>query len=111
MRETDIIAVIIAALGFLASVYYSNRAGKKQDITDAVQRAEQSARISTKLDNIASDVRDTARKVDKLREDMAEHGARIVKVEQSVKSAHHRIDELIKLHNQYCGREEQYKEE
>ncbi|HJA66415.1 MAG TPA: hypothetical protein H9955_08890 [Candidatus Mediterraneibacter cottocaccae] len=110
MAAGEIISLTIAVLGFLASVYYSNKNSKKQDMDEAVKRAEENAKISTKLDNIASDVRDTARSVDKLREEIAEHGNRIVAVEQSTKSAHHRIDELIKLHNKYCGTEEPYRE-
>lgn len=104
------ITLVISALGFLASVYYSNRNAKKTDMVEAVQRAEDNARIATKLDNIASDVRETAKSVDRIREDMAEHGSRITAVEQSTKSAHRRIDELIELHNRYCGTDEPYRE-
>ena len=110
MVEPAWITLVISALGFLASVYYSNRNAKKTDMSEAVQRAEDNARIATKLDNIASDVRETAKSVDRIREDMAEHGSRITAVEQSTKSAHPRIDELIELHNRYCGTDEPYRE-
>lgn len=106
--DAEWIALGISVLGFLASVYYSNKNSKKQDVNEAVQRAEANAIISTKLDNIAKDVRDTAKNVERLREESEEHGKRIVAVEQSAKSAHHRIDELVKLHNLYCGTEEPY---
>lgn len=99
----EYISLIIAAAGFLASVYYSNKTSQKKDVDEAVKRAEANAKISTKLDNIAADVRETAKNVDRLREDLAEHGSRITAVEQSAKSAHHRIDELVELHNHYCG--------
>ena len=108
--QVEWIALGISVLGFLASVYYSNRNSRKADMSEAVQRAEANAKISTKLDNIASDVRETAKNVDRLREDLAEHGSRITAVEQSAKSAHHRIDELIKLHNRYCGADGPYRE-
>lgn len=108
--EPQWIALIISILGFVASVYYSNKNSKKQDVNEAVQRAEANAKISTKLDNIAADVRDTAKNVDKLRDEIERHSNRIVAVEQSTKSAHHRIDEIIKLHNQCCGIGQQYKE-
>ena len=94
--NTQWIALIISLLGFLASVYYSNKNKKKTDIDDAVKRAELNTKISTKLDNIASDVRETSKNVDRLREEIVEHGSRITAVEQSVKSAHHRIDKLEK---------------
>lgn len=110
MIDSAWIALTISLLGLIASVYFSNRTSKKADIEDAVKRAEENTKISTKLDNIASDVRETGKNVDRLREEIAEHGNRIVAVEQSAKSAHHRIDELIKLHNRYCGAEEPYRE-
>ena len=94
--NTQWIALIISLLGFLASVYYSNKNSKKTDIDDAVKRAELNTKISTKLDNIASDVRETSKNVDRLREEIVEHGSRITAVEQSVKSAHHRIDKVEK---------------
>lgn len=108
--QVEWIALGISALGFLASVYYSNRNAKKADMSEAVQRAEANAKISTKLDNIATDVRETAKNVDRLREDLAEHGSRIAAVEQSAKSAHHRINELVELHNKYCGTDTPYRE-
>lgn len=108
--NTEWIALGISILGFLASVYYSGRTSKKADMEEAVKRAEANTKISTKLDGIAADVKDTAKNVDKLREEIAEHGSRLASVEQSTKSAHHRIDELVKLHNHYCGAGNPYKE-
>lgn len=95
--ETEWIALMISLLGFLASVYYSNKTSKKTDMDDAVKRAEANTKISTKLDNIATDVRETAKNVDRLRDEISEHGNRITAIEQSVKSAHHRLDRLEKL--------------
>ena len=106
----EIVSLIVAAAGFLASVYYSQKTAKKADMDDIIKRTEANTKISTKLDGIASDVKETAKNVDRLREDLAEHGSRITAVEQSVKSAHHRIDSLIKLHNYYCGKDDPYRE-
>ena len=96
MRNTDTawIALIISGLGFVASVFFSAKNSKRNDISEAVKQAEMNTKISTKLDGIGADVRDTSRNVERLRGDIAEHGSRITAVEQSVKSAHHRIDEL-----------------
>lgn len=105
---TEYISVAIATLGFLASVYYSNKNGKKQDLDEAVRRAKESERIATKLDGISTDVRETGKSVEKLREEIVQQGNRITKVEESAKSAHHRIDEIVKLHNRCCGADQQY---
>jgi peptidoglycan hydrolase CwlO-like protein len=96
MVEPTWIALIISGLGFLASVYYSNKNSRKTDMDEVIKRTEVNTKISTKLDGIASDVKETAKNVDRLREDIAEHGSRITAVEQSVKSAHHRIDTVEK---------------
>ena len=96
MIEPAWITLVISGLGFLASVYYSNRNSRKTDIDDVIKRTEANTKISTKLDGIASHVKETAKNVDRLREDIAEHGSRITAVEQSVKSAHHRIDTVEK---------------
>ena len=45
--ETEWIALMISLLGFLASVYYSNKTSKKTDMDDAVKRAEANTKIST----------------------------------------------------------------
>ena len=109
--QTEYISLAIAALGFLASVYYSNKNGQRQDTNERIEQAKETERIVTKLDGISADVRDTARAIDKLREEIAQHSDRITKVEQSVKSSHHRIDEIIKLHNRCCGVGQQYRAE
>lgn len=96
MVEPTWIALIISGLGFLASVYYSNKNSRKTDMDEVIKRTEVNTKISTKLDGIASDVKETAKNVDRLREDIAEHGSRITAVEQSVKSAHRRIDTVEK---------------
>lgn len=107
---TEYISVVIAALALLATVYNNNKNGKNRDVVDAVRQARESERIATKLDGIASDVRETRNSMEKIRDDVALHGSRITKVEESTKSAHHRIDELVKLHNRCCGAEHQYNE-
>lgn len=94
--DTSWIALIISGLGFAASVFFSAKNSKKTDISEAVKQAEMNTKISTKLDGIGSDVRETSKNVDRLREDIADHGNKITAVEQSVKSAHHRIDGIEK---------------
>lgn len=105
---TEYISIGIAALGFVASVYYSNKATVDKNVADKIDRAKESAILSSKLDGIASDARDTVKAIEKMREEMVSYGNRITKVEESTKSAHHRIDEIIKLHNRCCGAEQHY---
>lgn len=94
--DTSWIALIISGLGCAASVFFSTKNSKKTDISEAVKQAEMNTKISVKLDGIGSDVRETSKNVERLREDIDEHGNKITAVEQSVKSAHHRIDGIEK---------------
>lgn len=105
------ITIIIASLGFLASVYYSNKNSRRQDIEEIKSRAAMDTKISTKLDGIAGDIRSSNKRIDVALAEIQHQNTRLVKVEESTKSAHHRIDELIKTHNRCCGAGQQYKED
>lgn len=94
---TEYISLGIAALGFFASVYYSNRSVKEKDIGEAVERAKESAKMSEKLNGISADVRSVGKTMDKIEEKMADQSTRLSKVEEATKSAHRRIDGIEKV--------------
>ncbi|AZV57910.1 hypothetical protein [Clostridium sp. AWRP] len=82
-----VIALLSATIALISLLRVFNKDGKgvTQDFT----------RVETKIDYIGGDikeVRDDVKALGLRQEDMAE---RLVKVEESTKSAHHRIDGLI----------------
>lgn len=59
--------------------------------------AKQEARTEAKLDSITSGVTEIRLDLRSMRDELKDHGLHIAAVESSVKSAHHRLDELEEL--------------
>lgn len=78
-------AVVIGAI-----VNISGIVGKRES------RAAADARLEVKLDNIYNKVESIERRQTSFEATLQQHESRIIKVEESTKSAHHRIDELVK---------------
>ncbi len=71
------------------------RNARHADETDAERKAKESAEINVKLDQIGNDVRDIKYDISAVKRDVQGLTERVVIVEQSTKSAHHRIDQII----------------
>lgn len=79
----SLLAVILSALGLLLN-------GRKTSREDAAG----SARLEAKLDSISSGVEDIRVETRSMRSRMDGLAERVSAVESSVKSAHHRLDQL-----------------
>ena len=93
------ISLAAVAISLIFGVLNANRAGQN-DIRDqleaAKQQAAQQAKIETSLSVIQRDTGDIKAEMKGLKSDLQDVTRRLVIVEQSTKSAHHRIDELVK---------------
>lgn len=69
---TGYISVIIAFLGFLASIYYSNKNTKRQDVESLQKEIARDTEINVKLDNIIQSTSTTDRKIEKIQENLDE---------------------------------------
>lgn len=87
-------AIIISVLSLAFSVFMGLKSNKRTDTKDIEERVKENTRINMKLDAISSNTTDIKNEVSKMRKEINSHDNRIVKVEESVKSAHHRIDGL-----------------
>ena len=67
---------------------------KKSDKAELTERVKENTRINMKLDTISGNTADIKNEVIEMRKELNSHDNRIIKVEESVKSAHHRIDGL-----------------
>lgn len=101
-------AIIISVLSLSFSIYMGLKGNKRTDTKDTEKRTEErmseiaertkeNAIINVKLDNINSSNREIKDQVSSLVEKVDAHGDRIIKVEESVKSAHHRLNTLEEL--------------
>lgn len=93
------ISLAAVAISLVFGVLNATRSGNA-DIRDqleaAKQQAAQQAKIETSLSVIQRDTGDIKAEMKGLKSDLQDVTRRLVIVEQSTKSAHHRIDELFK---------------
>ena len=91
---TTIITIIIAALSLSLSTYVALRNNRKADDKDIADKVARDTRIDLKLEEISNYVKDIRDDNSEMKRQVVEMNRQLVIVEQSVKSAHHRIDRI-----------------
>lgn len=94
-------AIIISVLSLGFSVFMGLKSDKRTDTKDIEERVKENTRINMKLDAISTNTTDIKNEVLEMRKEINSHDGRIVKVEESVKSAHHRLDGLEERLNEH----------
>lgn len=92
----SVIAVVISAVSLLAMLYFNSKSSKHTDVKDIERQVAERTEMNMKLDEINRNTTDIKYDVSAVKKDVQAHGDRIIKVEESVKSAHHRLDSLEK---------------
>lgn len=92
VAEQVTLAVIISIISVAFSVYFGLKNSRRTDSKDFEENVKNNTRINMKLDEISRNVTDMRVEITSMREDMKSHNDRIIKVEESCKQAHHRID-------------------
>lgn len=87
-------AIVISVLSLSFSVYMGLKGNKRTDSKDLEERVKSDTRINMKLDNISTTMAELKTEITSIRDVVTNHNERLIKVEQSVKSAHHRLDFL-----------------
>lgn len=88
------LTIVIAALSLSLSTYVAIRNNRKSNDKDIADKVARDTKINCKLDEISSDVKDVKYDMSATRSKVENMDKRLVVVEQSVKSAHHRIDRI-----------------
>lgn len=95
------VAIIISIISVTFSIFFgivslvlNIKNNRKTDNSDLEDRVRENTRINMKLDAISSNTKDIKDEVVEMRKELNSHDNRIIKVEESVKSLHHRIDEM-----------------
>ncbi len=95
------INLLIAIGGIVLTLVFSilaNVRASKTSIKDEIEKAKADAhkqtRLETKLDEISSDTKDIKSDIRNMKNDIGSINERLIIVEQSTKSAHHRIDAI-----------------
>lgn len=89
------LATIISIISVCCAVFSAVKGNRRADTRKIEQKAAETAIINTKLDQIGADVRDIKYDITAVKKDVVGLTERMIVVEQSTKSAHHRLDEHI----------------
>ena len=102
----EYVSLFIAVLGFLASVYYSNRSNKrgdeeakhkeeervKKEIEAAKKEAEHNAEINYKLDAVLGGVNNTSSEIKDIKKDLSTLSKDYVAMSRDMKTLFNRMD-------------------
>ena len=88
------VALLVSIVSVVFSVFFGIKNSKRTDSKDIEERVRDNTRINVKLDNITQTTQEIKSEIYSMREDIKSHNDRLIKVEESVKSAHHRINTL-----------------
>lgn len=86
------IALLISVVSVAFSIFFGLKNNKRTDTKDIEERVKENTRINIKLDNIGQTTQDIKAEVSSMRNDIKSHNERLIKLEESCKSAHHRLD-------------------
>ena len=99
----SIIAVCVSLASVIIALVFNLKSSKKTDTREIEERVKENTRINMKLDNISPDIKDVKADINSMRDEMKTHNDRIIKVEESAKQAHHRLDAIEKRLNSMEG--------
>lgn len=88
------VTFLISIISISASIYFGFKNNRRGDRSEVEAKAIETATINVKLDNIGSDVKDIKYDISAVKTDVQNLTERMVVVEQSTKSSHHRIDAM-----------------
>lgn len=91
---TTYITILISALSLSFAIYMGLRNNRKADDKDIADKVARDTRIDLKLEEITNYVKEIRDDNSETKRQIADMTRRIIITEQSVKSAHHRLDKM-----------------
>lgn len=88
----SIIGLCISAISVIAVIYFNSKGSRHTDEKEIAERVAENTKINIKLDDIAASSREIKEQVKDLVKEVQSHGDRLIKVEESCKQAHHRLN-------------------
>ena len=88
------VTILISVVSVAFAIYFGLKSNRRNDIKDIQEKAERDTRINIKLDDISGDVKDVKYDISSVKKKIEDVDKRLIVVEQSTKSAHHRIDRI-----------------
>lgn len=97
MTALNVISIISLSIGLVSTIlgiFLSLKGNRKSDVEEVKKQVEADTRVNMKLDQIITNQNNQATELSSVKNNQELQKERIIKVEESVKSAHHRIDGL-----------------
>lgn len=90
------IGIAISVLSLCFSIFFGLKNNKRNDTKEIEQRTKEHTEVTMRLDEICRNVTDIKADIISSKKDIQLLEIRLTATEASVKSAHHRIDEITK---------------
>lgn len=84
---------ILTFVSVVAAVYFAFKSNSRANNDEVSKKAQVDAILSQKLDSISDDTKEIRKEITDVKVKVNDLSERVVKVEQSTKSAHHRLDQ------------------
>jgi peptidoglycan hydrolase CwlO-like protein len=89
------VSLLVGIVSVAFAVYFGLKSNRRNDVKDIEDRAANNAKVNMKLDNISQNVNDIKYDISATKKEVRDLTERVVTVEQSTKSAHHRLDDFL----------------
>lgn len=83
---------ILTFVSVVAAVYFAFKSNSRANNDEVSKKAQVDAILSQKLDSISDDTKEIRKEITDVKVKVNDLSERVVMVEQSTKSAHHRLD-------------------
>jgi septation ring formation regulator EzrA len=90
------VTILISVVSVAFAIYFGIKSNRRNDTKDIEERVARETRIDVKLDSISGDVKDIKEEMALSKKQYSELDRRVIKVEEASKSAHHRLDGIMK---------------
>ena len=89
------ISLLLTGISVAFAIFFGLKSNRRNDVKDIEERAANNAKVNMKLDTISVAVNDIKYDITATRNEVKDLRERVVSVEQSTKSAHHRLDDFF----------------
>jgi len=100
----SVVSVTISFVSVAFAIFFGLKNNKRTDTKDIEERVKENTRINFKLDTIMESTKEIKAEMSNLKEEMQMHNDRIIKVEESAKQGHKRIDALEGRLNEFANK-------
>lgn len=97
------ITIAISVISVSFAIFFGLKGTKRADNQDVADRATKDTILNVKLDAIGENVKEIKVDMSDMKKQYFDMDKRLVKVEESTKSAHHRLDDYIGTKERTAG--------